>query len=367
MTSAQLRDLHKALLQAFPAADFERLLRTRLDVNMHRLVGAMPFDSAVFEVLQFAERAGWTHELVRAAYEERPGHQALAAVYGELGLAPGVSVQSAGVEDPGEAHTVAAPSFGQGRALPFLDLGLWRERLTLVEGRVGRVEIHGSMIGTGFLVGPGAVLCTYHGLDKVFTGAVPPSGVRLRFDYKKLSDGSVASGTAVGLAPQWLIDASPYAPDEATDEPDRQLPTPDELDYALLALDSPVGGEPPDLSASGTRPRGWLRVPERLSPLAPGAFLLIAHYPQGEPLKVTIDTDAVLGPNANGTRVRYKTMTAPGSTGAPCFDVNWNLVAMHHRRDPATIPQYRQGIPITAIRDRLIRVGKVGALGGEPP
>ena len=48
------------------------------------------------------------------------------------------------------------------------------------------------------------------------------------------------------------------------------------------------------------------------------------------PLKLAPDTEAVLSVNANGTRVRYANNTEPGSSGSPVFDINWNLVALHH-------------------------------------
>jgi V8-like Glu-specific endopeptidase len=89
-----------------------------------------------------------------------------------------------------------------------------------------------------------------------------------------------------------------------------------------------------------------------------GAPLLIAQHPQGEPIKLAIDMDAVLGLNGNATRVRYATNTEPGSSGSPCFDMDWTLVALHHMGDPRwRNPQYNEGVPISLIRARLARQG----------
>ena len=88
----------------------------------------------------------------------------------------------------------------------------------------------------------------------------------------------------------------------------------------------------------------------------------------GNPLKLAVDTDAVLGTNAAGNRVRYATNTDHGSSGSPVFDIDWKLVALHHLGDPAvsSMPaKYNQGIPIAKIRARLERDGKAGALGAE--
>ncbi len=50
---------------------------------------------------------------------------------------------------------------------------------------------------------------------------------------------------------------------------------------------------------------------------------------------------------------RYRTNTDKGSSGSPCFDANWTLVALHHLGDPAYYPEnksaFNQGIPFTAI------------------
>jgi V8-like Glu-specific endopeptidase len=57
--------------------------------------------------------------------------------------------------------------------------------------------------------------------------------------------------------------------------------------------------------------------------------------------------------NGNATRIRYKTNTEHGSSGAPCFDINWRLAALHHLGDPgyATLHRtdYNEGIPLEAI------------------
>jgi V8-like Glu-specific endopeptidase len=94
--------------------------------------------------------------------------------------------------------------------------------------------------------------------------------------------------------------------------------------------------------------------------------LLIAQHPYGMPLKLAVDTAAVLAVNPGGTRVRYATTTEAGSSGSPVFDLNWNLVALHHFGDPAwnRPPAYNQGVPIDQVRARITARGQVGALGG---
>ncbi len=70
-------------------------------------------------------------------------------------------------------------------------------------------------------------------------------------------------------------------------------------------------------------------------------------------MKLAWDPAGVTAVNPTVTRLRHKTATLPGSSGAPCFNANLDLVALHHAGDPAETPgrpaEYNQAIPIGAI------------------
>ena len=76
-------------------------------------------------------------------------------------------------------------------------------------------------------------------------------------------------------------------------------------------------------------------------------------------MKLAIDTQSVIGVNANGTRVRYKTNTEGGSSGSPVFDMLWNLSALHHYGDPSySSPTYNQGVvPLHLMRLKIEAAG----------
>ena len=228
--------------------------------------------------------------------------------------------------------------------------------MTRVEGHVCRITLDGAARGTGFLVGPDTVLTNYHVLEPVLTDPTRAGGVECQFDYKVLADRS-RLGTPVGLkAADWLVDACPCTAGEAAGDPERTIPTADELDYALVRIAEPLGSRP--LAAQpgdGAPRRGWVRVPEKDK--APGfaakMAIIIAQHPDGDPLKLALDTDAIdqerdhtLGLRPGGMRVRYATNTLGGSSGSPCFDFDWNLIALHHYGDTSyNQPRYNQGVP----------------------
>jgi hypothetical protein len=84
---------------------------------------------------------------------------------------------------------------------------------------------------------------------------------------------------------------------------------------------------------------------------------MIVQHPIAGPLKLAIDTQGIIGLNENGTRIKYRTNTEPGSSGSPCFNVNWELIALHHAGDPDFSiehqPEYNQGVPFYAIYELL--------------
>jgi len=248
--------------------------------------------------------------------------------------------------------------------LPVVDPTRWGEDLARQERRVCRVELNddAGTTGTGFLVGPDLVLTNYHVLEAVIARPQLAAAVRFRFDYKAIGDGTTSDGVLVGAHPTaWEIGHSPYGKGEAKRTPDDPPPTADELDYALVRLERPIGMESANPSGS---PRGWVRMPET-DPATADQSLFILQHPRGAPIKLALDTHANPRLVNGGLRLRYATTTDEGSSGSPCFSSNWTLLALHHYGDPAWgSPDYNQGIPIARIRERAAAV--LGGIGPPP-
>lgn len=370
LTPHQLEAAQYAILDSFTRDEFEELLRAKLGLQTQYIVPpGFSYSEAVFELLRLAERAGWTRDLVRAVYEARPNRVDLASLFRDLGLAP-VPVP----DNPSPEATRAGDPRALDTGPQFFYPELWRDRLAAIERQVCRVEVGVSAhtMGTGFLVGPDVLLTCYHLLEPVLTHQLGPDAARFRFDYRTVGEGGmVADGQTIGLHPtDWLIDATPYTPAEKRVDAEGQPPTPDQLDCALVRLDRPIGLEPVAAATpAGQRVRGWVRVPQVEPRIRPGDALAIVQHPQGGPQRMSLNTQAVIGYNSNRTRLRYLIEAEPGAAGSPCFDTTWNLIAVHHyaNRDTAGKLVYRQGIPIAAVRDRLVRVGRADTLGGDLP
>jgi hypothetical protein len=252
-------------------------------------------------------------------------------------------------------------------------VAVWRERLAKREVSVCRIEVPdsgGASFGTGFLVGPDLVLTNHHVVAPLLEGDASAAGrVVVRFDYKQLEGTVVNEGVEARLAGDWLVDASPHSPVDLQGLPKDGVPDEASLDHALLRLAEPVGDLPIPSGKDvepGAKPRGWIELPRKPWAFASQQALFIIQHPEGSPMKLALDFDAKMTVNANGTRVTYQTGTEGGSSGSPCFNQFWDLVALHHAGDPSHegfySPTFNEGIPINRIVERLESRGLAAGL-----
>jgi hypothetical protein len=336
----QFEQFSKILRDAFTLQRFDEMLRFRLDINREDIALGDDYQEVVFKVIRASEMQGWFPKMLIAARASRPSNAHLVAFAQMFDLAP------IDTPDRGSLEKIISKSNSM------LDITAWRQQLGQIEGRVCRVEVDGQAEGTGFLVAPDIVITNYHVVESVITGKGQGSSIRLRFDYKRLADGTtVNNGTLFDLqSDAWLIDHSPYDPvDEQASPKPREAAT-DKLDYAFLRVrdrpgDSPIGGQ----ADQDAPKRGWIEIQSMSHDFLNQPALFIVQHPKGDPLKLALDTQAVVEVNDNGARIRYRTNTEPGSSGSPVFDQNWNLVALHHSGEPAFKPSWNEGIPFTAI------------------
>ncbi len=385
MTGIELEEVHAVLVACFDPPSFAFFLKTRMEKVLANIAGPGPFGHVVFEVLSVAEQEGWDALLVARAAEVRPLRpdlQALARKYGanllgqfrhhtdnrfvreayrEFGLAPKgfpTEAQLGSLEklvDPGNA---------------MLNMPVWLARGLARQSPLCRVEIDERAAGTGFLIGPSAVLTNHHVVAPVIGHPDRLARIALRFDYLRDRKGVICSGTLVGV--RSVLDQSPPTDGELAGAPERDAPRGDQLDYALLSTDGEPGNESVRLPGAVDAPRrGWIRVPEACDPTAfrSDQPVLISQHPLGEPLSLAIEWRSMIGPNGSGTRVKHRTNTDAGSSGSPTIDRNWNLIALHHYGDAGYghAPLFNQGVPIAAIRRRIEEQGHAGVLGGELP
>jgi hypothetical protein len=356
LEGAERQQLRRIFLRLLSLSQFDRLLDS-LDVDRESIGLGDDKEEIFFKVITEANKAQWLATLVEAVRKYRPRDPELydfANIYYALGIR-GTPTQAA-------FERIVVP------AHPFLPFGEWNTRAGTIERQVCRIHfpvLGGTANGTGFLVGPSAVITNYHVIEPILEDKATADRVTVQFDYKVVGN-EPQKGRSVKLNANWLIDSSPYAASDEEAAPS-VFPTEEQLDYAILRLAEPVGDQPIGIDDPKAQPRGWLHLadasttdPQRSSPV------MIVQHPKGHPLSLAMEMDGVQTVNGNSTRFRYNTNTEGGSSGSPVFDIDWTLIGLHHVGDPddSTFhrPEYNQGITMHKIVALLKKRDKVTML-----
>ncbi len=185
--------------------------------------------------------------------------------------------------------------------------------------------------GTGFLVRDNVLMTNFHVIESVFHGSVLPKDVRFYFDYKTFNGVLLGPCPEYTLAPDYLLDYSQE----------------NRLDYAMLLIDGTPGYDIVGDPATHLQ-RGWL-LPKKHE-FQSGEPLFIVQHPDSGTLRFAFDQVKT----ADDYRILYWTNTEQGSSGAPCFTLTWDLVALHqgtvHRRTDPERPN--MGIPFSRILEQ---------------
>ena len=227
-----------------------------------------------------------------------------------------------------EAHDDDTVWVDPGRILPALIKG--RRRLCRIEYR--NQQNRTKSIGTGFLIGPSAVLTNRHVVDEVKERAAAPGSWVCAFDYSdttglkntqsamhKIAEGGtdeseldVIASSPVGLqAPEnppslwWNDDAirKQFQSDVATD-----------LDYAVLRLETSPGLQ-----------RGWYDL-QKL-PQAFSALGIALHHPGQQ--DQTISVGSLRHSFDGGPRLFHEAATSGGSSGGCLIDQDGRAIGLH--------------------------------------
>lgn len=365
LTGPEWKETRAAFCEAFPSrSDMSRLLKDNFGQNIDEISGNVNLLDMVDEVIRWFLARDQLTDLVSAAFTERPYSAAirkLAQKWGQIPVLP----------EPDHLERIVR------QANSFLEPEIWYGKFRDVINRVCQVEVKtragNTYFGTGVLIAADIILTNYHVIENVaepekfqHEGAdADPADVIIRFDNRKRASGYIQSGIEFRLKNDWLLASSPYDPRDLHGQLDWEHSTASGLDYALLrAENSPGEQNLPDGYTAETK-RGWVALDQRIKNPIPGMGLIVVQHPQGEALKVGLDTDAVIGVNASENRIKHMVNTNKGSSGSPCFNMNWDLIAIHEAgiSTAGAIKGYNVAIPISKIIDNLKENGTADSLG----
>jgi endonuclease G len=197
-----------------------------------------------------------------------------------------------------------------------------------VSRAVARIEI-GAAHATGFLIGPGLLMTNHH----VLTGEEDARRALAQFDYQDNASGELLARQDYRLNPGTF-----FITDNA-------------LDFTI------VGVEDMSLRNRALSAYPWLRLIAELGKAQKGDDVNIIQHPRGGLKQIAFRRNEVIEiPDGEPTFLYYTTDTEPGSSGSPCFNDQWELIALHH-----------SGVPKRNEEKKILRTdGQVWQQGIDP-
>jgi V8-like Glu-specific endopeptidase len=184
-----------------------------------------------------------------------------------------------------------------------------------------------DQVGTGFLIAPNIMMTNNHVIRSLDEGA----NSSVRFNYELDHSGRLRQ------------------PEQFACRPDIVFYTSVPLDFTIIGIEGNPGEKYGFIPLDATHP---IRVGSRVN---------ILQHPMGQHKQIACTDNQVMavGPQV----IQYLTDTMPGSSGAPVFNDNWQIVALHHSGGWIPEPNSRsthfrnEGIRIAAIINDLIEAG----------
>jgi endonuclease G, mitochondrial len=180
-------------------------------------------------------------------------------------------------------------------------------RAALSVGRIAiRSNANGSVRGhgTGFLVAPGVLMTNNH----VLPNAATVKHSQLELNYQLDLYDRMAAVEYYSL------------------EPSRLFFTDAKLDFTIVAVanGSHTGRPITDF--------GFLPLIEETGKVVKGEYLTVIQHPSGMPKQIAARENVLV--TILDDFLHYHTDTAPGSSGSPVFNDQWEVVALHHSGVP---------------------------------
>ncbi|MFH8803373.1 endonuclease [Streptomyces sp. NPDC017936] len=174
---------------------------------------------------------------------------------------------------------------------------------------IGRITVRspvGGHHGTGFMISPSLLMTNNHVLRS----------------SEEAGRGVIAFDFQTGL------DGLPLVPVVFALEPQRFFATDRDLDFSVVAVAErgERGAQLADFH--------WLPLDGAQGKAILGEFVNIIQHPNGEPKQLALRENQIV--DLLDDFVHYVTDTAPGSSGSPVFNDQWEVVALHHSAVPKT-------------------------------
>ncbi|MBS9394372.1 MAG: trypsin-like peptidase domain-containing protein [Dolichospermum sp. LBC05a] len=342
LSGSERKELRKALVDAYRTPkQLRTMVNEELGENLEAIAGGDNLNDIAFELIQWAEARSKIHELILAASVENSENTRLKNFCHNIAkklfiLNPGISETtvtiSPNIEWLGTTEDIQLENWLQAEQ-DWYD-AIFLKRAVENFASVCKVEIPSQNItGTGVLIAKNFVLTNYHVLtsEKQPDIYINAHDTILRFGY--LGSDSITEKVFKLDREKPIVSSSPAEEGK--------------LDYVLLQVEESI------MQTNDIKPANY----NGNNILVKGQGINILQHPKGETLKVSLTKDGITGVDEEKGLVEYVSRTDGGSSGSPCFDESWNLVALHHaqinRLFGAVRGSIRQGILFNSIYEEI--------------
>lgn len=331
LNQSQRQQLREAIMSAYRRkATLKIMLSDELDARLNNIAGDGNYTEIVFELIDWADEQGRLEELISAAYRKNKGNEDFHRFIKSLGVVLADNQQLPTFEQSpdfvwqGPENQLELQSFWQPEPelwdLTFLQRGIEQA------ASVCRIErSNGEALGTGFLVKPDILLTNYHVLTE--NGRIDLntnlSDIVLHFGYFS----SEVTGETVGKTFQL-----------STNPIEKFSPT-NKLDYVLLRVETAI------LQSSQVRSVDFNYA--QLPTIKSGISIL--QHPQGKTMQLALSRNGVTVIDERNGLIQYVSKTFGGSSGSPCFNEDWQVIALHHAMKSKAFGVACEGILLNAI------------------
>jgi endonuclease G, mitochondrial len=347
------KNLRQALTSSFPSYPTLKIfVSDNFDLRLNEIATSTATAIAADDLIEHFEAGsqdGDIADLILALQQERPRNPDVQKLMGRLqGF-----LQQRWVLDPSSAIGPATgPAAGLSFELPhayddaqleaFLpqplsyeaDLGKLQRGLRLANAVCRVAFTDRATTGTGVLVAPDLILTNYHLLSQ-----------QALADPIQLAEAAKALVCEFGFVSE--EHNTPVKPDTFaidSSQPVVSWSPPSELDYVLLRV------EPQIATASHIKP---LLLGSTVPLPSPKAGLNLLQHSEGNLMQVSLSASGVVSVDLARHRVWYVNRTQGGSSGSPCFNDDWQMVALHHLSMSRGFGAVREGILLSAILAKI--------------
>ena len=338
LSGVEVKKLVNAILSAYPTQDdMAAMVQFELEENLNAIAGGGNLNHLVFNlVTRWAIPRGKIYRLIIGAYETNPDNPELKEFYQSVvskrfivDTTPTIRDFGPDIDWKGETNEIQLQSWLKPEP-DYLDVGFLKRAIEQ-SASVCRIEIPSrNIMGTGVLITPNKLLTNYHVLQPSEEDNIQSNALNAILKF-----GCFTSDNDI------TTQSKSFQLDRV--KPILKFSKIENLDYILLQVESKITQE------KDIKPARWdiYNLPqERMG-------LNVLQHPEGDSMKLSISQNGVTGVYQEYGLVQYVNKTASGSSGSPCFDENWFLVALHHAQKAKSFGTIREGILFNSIYQEI--------------